>query len=324
MNILLLTFNNDIVNKIICMLSNKKYNLYVLSNKKKAYEKYSIVSKAFFHISRKASDEKILELIMSKNKQYQFDKIIPTDIKSTIFIARNKEQIKEFIFPISDEETHLRLHNKWEFYNLCSALEIPVPHTSNESLENLNSLIEAFPKILKPVDKGGGKGVEVIRSKEELSNYISNSREKNILVQDYIPGHDRDISLLALNGKILYSTVQEKLSKNTFRFIEDRNLEEMAQKLIKELNFSGFAHFDLRVDKAGNCFMIECNPRIWDSISASKKAGIDYLGAILYGDEFTNKSTDIKYGIIRDNIRFQGLLKDPFMKFAKVFSKMFN
>lgn len=317
-NVLLLTLNSNIINYIISLLKNPKYNVYVLSNDKNSSLKYSIISKGFFHISSNAKDSDIVEEILSKHEEYNFDRVIATDFNSTLFLSRNSHQMEGLIFPTTTEETILKLHNKWEFYKLCNLLNIPTPITRNELVKDLPNFVEGFPAILKPIEQGGQergikRKVKRVRTKKELIRYISITKETNLLIQDFIQGCDRDISVLALNGEILLSTIQEKVSKNKFQIIKDDRLEEMARKIVKATKFSGLAHFDLRIDNEGVPYMIECNPRTWFSMSLSKKAGVNYLAAMFNETPNTREVPIIKYGIMKYNPNLEILTKDPFV-----------
>ncbi len=93
------------------------------------------------------------------------------------------------------------------------------------------------------------------------------------------------MSVLCENGNILAYTIQQGyiFSKTSFsmphgvKFLKEEEIYETIKKLIKKLEWSGFAHIDLRFDEEEkNYKVIEINPRIWGSIELSKSVGVNF------------------------------------------------
>lgn len=112
MNILLISLNNNIVNRIFQYLQANNHYIYILSNEAKLNVKYSLKLKGLFIVDENATDRVIIETINTKDKKYCFDKIMATDLNSTLFLARNKEIFKEKIPATAPESTIISLHNK--------------------------------------------------------------------------------------------------------------------------------------------------------------------------------------------------------------------
>ncbi len=81
----------------------------------------------------------------------------------------------------------------------------------------------------------------------------------------------------------------------------------MVKKLINELKWCGLIHIDLRYDKKNEFKIIEVNPRVWSSIEASNRVGVNFpylyvLSSINYNygrpkykhEEFSNNTGLIK------------------------------
>lgn len=318
MNILLLSLNNNMIRNIMILLKNLNCQIYVLSNNKKSIIKYSIIPKQIFFIDIEASDPEILEKTLSIQKNHDIQRIVATDFDSTLFLARNAKTLDGLHAPTSPEGMLIKLHNKWRFYELCNDLGVLTPNTKKVEAKNLSREIQTLPSVLKPIEegpqgRGNQKKVKIIKSKQELKEFEVNTTRTKLLAQDYISGKDRDISIFAVNGKILISTIQEKISHNRFRILKDERLEEIAQKIIEHTNFSGLAHFDLRISNEGIPYMIECNPRIWNSISVSIKAGFDYLGALLNNPAEAKEVYEVKYGLIKNRSETAQIFIDPFI-----------
>ncbi len=55
---------------------------------------------------------------------------------------------------------------------------------------------------------------------------------------------------------------------------------------MKNLHWNRIAHIDLRYDIDGNLYIIEVNPRFWESLLASLSAGINF-SSIMYDFSIT-------------------------------------
>ena len=210
------------------------------------------------------------ETILSeiKNKKYKI-KSLNNDIK-TFKKARNIENIYDF----------LKLH------------KINVPFTIYyDNRKSYEGKLQ-FPIIFKKFKSAGGINVFKIENYEELSTIIKNIRiEKFIptdwLIQEYIEGipiscttisNGNECEVITVNRQI----IGEKLLNSPKEFMycgnvvpaglpkKDEKLISMISKTLAiELGLKGINGFDF-VLKDHYPFLMECNPRIPGSISASE------------------------------------------------------
>ena len=134
--------------------------------------------------------------------------------------------------------------------------------------------------MLKPLEKMGGHGIQNITAKSKIPNI---KLKNDFILQEYIKGFDIDMNVLSEDGIILAYSIQKGyiFSKLEYKaalgveFLDVKNLYDEVEKVILELKWSGFAHIDLRYD--GNQYkIIEINPRVWNSIEASEKVGVNF------------------------------------------------
>ena len=227
-------------------------------------------------------------------------------------------------FPCSNAEALDTLHNKWRFAEICRQHSIPTPTTI--LLESVNQLEEGlfdevgFPLIVKPLAGGGGHGVVRLNSYKSLLEYVKKNAPGSqfpLIAQSFIPGQNIDISILATDGQILCSTVQSWINKGILEFTSNPDLYDIATRIIQELNYDGLAHFDMRIDaRTDKVYVLECNPRAWNTIAASMWQGVNFIEA---GISF------VREGIVppMDKFAAQGrhclsgsLLKQFFLPFA--------
>jgi len=104
------------------------------------------------------------------------------------------------------------IHDKWKFKEFCQKRGINVPKgvkitsCENTVLENIS-----LPCIVKPLNLSGGRGVCVVKSKDELKSAVKHALEvsenNEILIEEFIEGELLACSVFVRNGRIGYSFV---------------------------------------------------------------------------------------------------------------------
>ena len=104
------------------------------------------------------------------------------------------------------------IHDKWKFKEFCQERGINVPKgvkitsCENTVLENIS-----LPCIVKPLNLSGGRGVCVVKSKDELKSAVKHALEvsenNEILIEEFIDGELLACSVFVRNGRIGYSFV---------------------------------------------------------------------------------------------------------------------
>ena len=221
-------------------------------------------------------------------KEKSFDIVVPSDIESASFLAATKNVMNlpnALCFPCSNAEVLDTLHNKWTFAEVCRQLSIPTPTTI--LLESVNQLEKGlfdevgFPLIVKPLQVEASHGVVQINSYKSLLAYVQKNSPYSqfpLIAQSFIPGHDIDISILAVDGRILCSTVQSWIDDDILEFTSNPDMYDTAAQLIRAFHYNGLAHFDMRIDARNDkLYVLECNPRAWTTISASMWQGLNFV-----------------------------------------------
>jgi predicted ATP-grasp superfamily ATP-dependent carboligase len=142
-----------------------------------------------------------------------------------------------------------------------------------------------YPVLLKPVVGIGGEGIRVFNNGPDLEKAVQpiNGNQKEFILQEYIDGYDIDISFFAVNGEILYHTVQSGLiSKHMeyskgIEFIKNQDFYDLAQSIVKTLNYTGIAHLDFRYSSQRKEYvLIDFNARYWSSLQGSRAMGVNF------------------------------------------------
>jgi D-aspartate ligase len=290
-------------------LKKKGYHLTVLCDNKMSYgykSKYpnNKLLKSIYLYDSKEFFDYFIDLC----KKYKFDVVIPLYDPSAEFLSKNKEILKKYLeFTIPDHSIFANGFEKNRLMEICRKNEFPHPRTSDISLNSLNQTIEyvGFPAIIKPNITSGGRGMSIVNSAEELiRKYESTFKDfGNCTLQEYIPfgGKQYKVQLFRNNkGKIIGSTVIEKIrfypekggSSSCNVTIEASELISLTSKVLKTLNWEGFADFDLIEDPRDNIIKImEINPRFPACIKSSFNSGVDF--AEMYVDYCLDKKVKV-------------------------------
>ncbi|MCK5443011.1 MAG: ATP-grasp domain-containing protein, partial [Maribacter sp.] len=144
-----------------------------------------------------------------------------------------------------------------------------------------------FPIIVKPTeDSAGGDGIFKFENKNELREHFKNNTlKRELLIQEYIHGHDMGCNVLCKEGEVLAFIIQKgsMWDKKPFSpqigldIVYEEELLEIIKKLMKSLHWSGVANVDLRYDAKNKTYsVLEINPRYWATLHASLMAGINF------------------------------------------------
>ena len=229
----------------------------------------------------------LIEKINTYCETRKIDFVIPTDYETAYLLAKIKRHLKRCTkpFPVSEPDVLEMLDDKWEFAKLLAANDLPFPKTFLvETFEQLEKIDLPFPRIVKPfrVRRVWSGGIGASYLKKNQAEYLASGRDKGscpLLVQEFIPGIDIDLSILAHEGKIVSWTIQKWIKNDTLQFMSSKEILDLGRKVVAAVNYDGVAHFDLRIDERdGSVKFLECNPRFWGTLRASMWNGVNFVG----------------------------------------------
>ncbi|MDX1751882.1 MAG: pyruvate carboxylase [Salinimicrobium sediminis] len=167
--------------------------------------------------------------------------------------------------------------------------DIPVIRSNEQELTSVEIALEeaeqiGYPVMLKAASGGGGRGMRVIRTKEDLENGFNESRREalnafgddSVFLEKFVedPKHieiqivgdnhgnlvhlfERDCSVQRRYQKVIEFAPSQDLDENI-----KQNLYKYAVKLCKAVDYNNIGTVEFLVDKSGEIFFIEVNPRI--------------------------------------------------------------
>lgn len=166
---------------------------------------------------------------------------------------------------------------------------VPVVEGSEGNVESLQGAKEiaskiGYPVIMKAVSGGGGKGIRIANSEEELSRYYDVIRQEaksafnddSIYIEKYIknPRHIEIQVIADKHGNVAHlgdrdCTVQRKnqkmLEESPSGYIDDKlrqKMEKVSVKAVEKIGYTNAGTIEYLVDKEGNFYFMEMNTRL--------------------------------------------------------------
>ena len=232
------------------------------------------------------------------------DVIIPLGDKSARFLSVHKPEIEakfHSICAVQDFPLFDLAQNKQKLMALCEKNHLPHPRTrkienSEESIDEAVNYV-GFPAILKPDVGAGARGIVLVNSKEEIKDKISTTLSicATCTLQQFIKHNGIYYNVMLYrdeHGCILNHTIMQimryfPLKGGTSCYcktIDDPYLVEICSKVLDQLNWVGFADFDIMQEQGTNELKIlEINPRIPASIHSAYVSGVNFPRMIVEG-----------------------------------------
>jgi len=137
------------------------------------------------------------------------------------------------------------------------------------------------------------KGVKYILRENDRNRYRSHYNQ-DLIIQEYIRGVGVGYSVYAKNGEILVGFGHKRLAEHpitggssVYREAHfERRTRDLAQKILRATQWTGFAMFEFKLTEENELYVIEVNPRIWGSINQGLQNGYNYFEPILGKSEF--------------------------------------
>lgn len=248
------------------------------------------------HVLTKRDDYEYLKAISKIIKKQNIDYFFPVHSDYIGLILENKQLFNESLSYLGNFDSYQKLHNKQNLLQIASNLGVRIP-------KRYNSFQEAkIPFIGKPKEGSSAEGVVYIFSEAEKKQY-SSQQFGNYIFQEYVEGKGCGYSVYVENGKIKSGYGHIRLAEfpvsggsSVYRasFYKEE-MQEVAEKILEEIPWTGFAMFEFKLTPEGELVVIEVNPRIWGSINQGLQNGINYFEPIFWkSDRVILKNNNIK------------------------------
>lgn len=175
----------------------------------------------------------------------------------------------------------------------------PIPHYRiAKKDENLDGFCD-YPYIVKPVDRSGSRGINLVHNYIQLKNAVNESLEESFIsqsiIEEFIEGDEYSVESYSTEGSHFILQITEKYTSGAPRFIEkahlapalieaslEEKIKEVVSKALTNLQVEfGASHSEIKIDKAGNIKIIEIGSRMGGDFIGSdlviQNTGIDFL-----------------------------------------------
>lgn len=257
-------------------------------------------------------DEVFLKVM---NEYYENNKdnniiLLPVSDVYTGLLIRNYDKLRnKYLFNVPTIENDRELRDKEDFYNACDKFNIPYPKTvvidskDDNRIEEINvPVVIKWPDTIDSLNYqfDGRKKVYFINTKQELSDTVNHIYDSgyigSLVIQDFITGgDDTNYSLNAYvdqNGKVRMMVLGQALlgdkhpSKVGNHYIiytlGNDELYKQYKQFLEDVNYRGFANFDIKYDPVSNTFMTyEVNIRFPASVFFIAAGGVNYIDFII-------------------------------------------
>lgn len=245
----------------------------------------------------KSAPEAFFERILELAKECRYDFILPTDdISSEILISHRDILENHTRLPLVPYETFMKARDKSQTMKVAMQNNVPCPETFFPDEEDLRDIATKtpYPALVKPNISSGARGISLVNNKEELEKTYQEVKAEygECHIQEYIPKgglqYKADL-FLDLNQKLKAGIVYSKLryfpinggSSTCNCTVIKPDIIENAYKILKAMNWYGFADFDFITDpRDGTPKIMEINPRVPACFRITLAAGIDFPAMI--------------------------------------------
>lgn len=245
-----------------------------------------------FYVVPLATDPYFVNALTKISDKEKVKVIIPTVDEEIQVLSKSlkKFEVMDVSIPIPDYETISIATDKWLTVKKMQELGIPVPRTfapsdRGEFIHAIDSL--GIPCIKKPRIGRGGRGFEIISSKEDCKRIMEKNEYNSFILQEYLDG---DLFLAQLlgdgKGNVLTSIIHKRLktkdkssgTATSAITVRNSNVKIQGEKLVEGMKWLGVVSPEFMVSsKYGHDrpFLIEINPRIAGQSHLSTSAGMN-------------------------------------------------
>lgn len=243
-------------------------------------------------------ETRYLEMLSRYIQENRVDVIIPMTDESACFMSKYKRELASLCYFIMPEwEIFRKAYDKNLLMALCREKGYPHPLSIDLDKQGYQTVDERsmhFPALIKPNFTTGGRGMTLVNSPEELKQVYPAiyAEYGSCHLQEFIEPGGRQIKVqLFIDPKTrkCYSSVIHKQryypenggSSCCNVTIEDEAVVRICRSVLEDIQWEGFADFDLIEDPKDHILKImEINPRIPACIKSAVKSGIDYATLI--------------------------------------------
>lgn len=221
---------------------------------------------------------RFVEAVLDVCRKHAIDVLVPTVDSELVPVAEARAAFEAAdVALVNPSADTLRMClDKWALHQRCDGV-VRLPASTITDGE-FDPAAVALPVIVKPRWGSGSRGIRLISDREELERV---SRDGMQLVQEYLPGPEHSLDVLARrDGRVLAVVPRERLKVDsgiavTARVTRDAALESFGRKVAERIGLVGVANVQVKQTAAGEPALLEVNPRFPGSMPLTIAAGVN-------------------------------------------------
>ncbi|HMV87030.1 MAG TPA: ATP-grasp domain-containing protein [Blastocatellia bacterium] len=216
--------------------------------------------------------------LLQKCRDLKIDVLVPTVDVELVAVAKARKQFELIGVRVllADVETLELCLDKLKLLIACDGL-IPVPRFAvfNTAFDDSDW---QYPLIVKPRAGSGSRGVVRVETPAELRKL---ERGTHLLVQEYLPGEEFSVDVLAnQRGEVLATVPRERMKVDSgiavvSRTLKDSELEQCARLVARCIGLKYVANIQFRRNAQGRPCLLEVNPRFPGTMPLTTASGVN-------------------------------------------------
>lgn len=226
-------------------------------------------------------------------------RVLITSSDGTIALIRQyRERLEQTVAIALAREPALGVAvNKMQTLEIAQQLGLGIPRGVHvKAINELKAAIQevGLPAVVKPVESWVGDTRTGARFAPQLVTTMAEAQRTvealtdvggSMLVQQFLTGRREAISFLYARGDIYARFAQwakrtnpplggTSVVRQSIPLPSDIN--EQAERLVREIELEGYSEVEFRRDQAGNAYLMEINPRLSASVEIAVVCGVDF------------------------------------------------
>lgn len=201
-------------------------------------------------------------------------------------------------------ESAVKANNKYLMREAFKAANVPCPqYKMVKDITELNADYWRYPLIVKPSDRSGSLGVQMVNKPEELRDAVqkavSVSFKKEAMIEEYVDGREISVEFISYQGTHYPLTITDKVTTGAPHFVElehhqpstlskekYKEIYDITKRALTALGVTnGASHSEYKITEDGRVYIMEIGARMGGDFIGSDlvklSTGYDFLKGVI-------------------------------------------